>query len=433
MKQSIKLMFLFAATFMLVCCYEGDSNLFVKAYESDIPEESLESNLPVKLTYPLLCKWMAKHPTLVSVMDRIESRYKSKIAQLEYVSTHSEETFEKAEAELDKILIEKDLKNPDVAFKDLSIPDASSIYGSEGNRIGVIDLGLPSGTKWGICNLGNSIPSDDLRGFETFLTEEKPERPTLLILEKPEYGVLEYILARGGESIGVTKDDEIIVTIPYNEYMKRLGGTDDLEDLYMQYFQNNDAMEALAASVCEDLYGDYITHLESNKNLIDTYKNDLQNYVRAYKDVKDDYYIYLFDNKYKYIFDLPGNRYAWGLGQADFNSDEFPADLDPATAVSEHLCTPTLEQVQELSNCCTWSDVLVFEAPYNNYVGYYRYLILTGPNGKKIGFGKFIHMINAHDKGSPYYYGFLDASDNHFVIETDFFNNHKFCVRPVYK
>lgn len=432
MKQVIRLMVLLAATFMLVCCYEDDSNLLVKANESDIPEEYLESNLPVKLTYPTLCKWLAKYPTFRSVMDRIESKYKGKIAQLEYESMHSEETFEKAEAELDKILIEKDKLNPDIAFKDLSYPEDGSIYGSEGNRIGVIDLGLPSGTKWGICNIGNSIPSNEIRGFDTFLTEEKPERPTLLMLEKPECGVLEYILIRGGKSGGVTKENEIIVTIPYSEYIRILGRSDDSEDLYMQYFQNDNAMDALAATVCEDLYGDYIASLESNKNSIDSYKNALKNYIKAYKDVKDDYYIYLFENKYKYIFDSPGNRYAWGLGQADFTSDSFPAELDPATAVSEHLCTPTLEQVRELSNNCTWDDVLVVYAPYNNYTSY-RYLILTGPNGKKIGFGKFIHMINAHDKGSPYYYGFLDASDNHFVIETDFFNNHKFCVRPVYK
>ena len=145
------------------------------------------------------------------------------------------------------------------------------------------------------------------------------------------------------------------------------------------------------------------------------------------------YFKYLIENKYGYIFN-EGNKYQWGLGQMDDNASTFPPELDAATAVSSHLCTPSLEQAKELKNNCKWADHTYYfyeDGNANNYITF-QYVIVTGPNSNKIGLCRGKYMINYH--GDTWYdaYNFFEVLGSRVDISSNTFNQ-QYLVRPVYK
>lgn len=416
MKRKFKLPLLFAISFMLTGCNGDDSELMVKGYESNMPPASTTA----KLSYKLLYTWINRSDGyLKTTAERADNNFKGKIYELEWVTRHAEENFEKEEAKLKKALIENDLNNPDVKFADLAIKDASSIYGIEGNRIAVVDLGLPSGTKWGNCNLGSSVPTTELKGFDSFLTTKKPERPALSPLDEniTKVGIVKYIAQKATAS--PDEDDGVVVTIPYSEYQKRV----PFEELYNKYYRDN---EKMFESICEDMYGDYMKILEENQNKIDSYLADLSEYSEVYEEAKKEYFKYVFENKYAYIYQK-GNTYQWGLGQADDKATSFPAELDAATAVSPHLCTPTREQVEELRRYCTLKEMYLYDFEYSYRGAWYKYFV--GPNGNKIGiYEASRYMINSKSYG----YDMFEIRGTNLVYDWSYFNSD-FLVRPVYK
>ena len=408
---------------MVISCLGDDSELVIKTYDTDLPEAVTSEGASYDLSYKILNSWLNKSAFRYAVTT-VENRYINKIRELEYQTVNSESLFAKTELELEKVLVDKDNNHPDVVFAGLDIKNNNSIYGSS-SRIAVVDLGLPSGTKWGNCNLGCSVPSNQFKEFKSFLLSTKPNRPTLATLNnKPELDVANYLAQK---STSTDNSAGVVVTIPYKDYKKIMGNAITPDEMYELYANETSALALFATNLCEELYGEYIKRLEANKTLVLNYTQKFEDYVDAYIKAKQNYFYYLFNAKYAYMFQA-GNSYQWGMGQADDNATTFPSNLDAATDVSTHLCTPTLEQIKELKNYCTLKDIT-----YRDYADEWgRYIscrIAVGPNGNKIGLyknGKY--MVNYYDRG---YYNFQVYGPT-VLIDYTYFDNG-FLVRPVYK
>ena len=214
----------------------------------------------------------------------------------------------------------------------VALPDGSGY-------VGYVDLGLPSGTKWAVMNVGSTPMRKDVQPFGQYFNRAHVEEPDLEVY---------------------THVENLKEVMPYNDYIKLRRG--------------NATPDAVMNMVWDE------------------YLKACKDYVKAFEKARDEYCDMLMEAHFAW-FTCPQRYVLYGsntiMKKGDYLKQPMPptlsgADNDAATNLwGSHWATPSREQFLELITPSKTTGISVTYGRLGNSDDCYG-TIITGRTGKKL-------------------------------------------------
>lgn len=228
--------------------------------------------------------------------------------------------------------------NPDVK-QSAFLPDTFIALPDGSGYVGYVDLGLPSGTKWAVMNVGSTPITKDLVPFSQYFNRSRLEEPDL---ER------------------FTIADSLKDVIPYEEYVRLGRGKDP--DAQMNR-----------------VWDDYLSACKA--------------YVKAFEQARDEYCEMLKEAHFAWL-NCPQRYVLYGRNTLMKAGDKAPAQL-PSTLVGKqndaatnlwgsHWATPSHEQFAELLTSNSKTGISITYGSMGDGEQDYFGTIITGRTGKKL-------------------------------------------------